>query len=189
MWEDPANAHGGKWVLLFRTSPHLLDLVWANLTMALVGEMLDPEDIVCGIVASTRPKIDRIQVWTRSKDDVEGVNSIGRRIMDMMGLEGREHDNISLEFQVSSGSRCRTCRVQSLTTVQRKFVGASRRNVPLQGVRQPLGIADFACAACPGHAVPSRSGRTHARTPPVFATDSALAPVAQISAVVPDGRL
>ena len=64
MWEDPANAtvrfrlvfpimttnasadslQGGKWVVLFRSAPHLLDASWANLTMALVGEILDPDD-------------------------------------------------------------------------------------------------------------------------------------------------
>lgn len=101
MWEDPANAQGGKWVVLLRSSPHLLDHCWANLTMALIGEVLDPENMVCGVVASTRPKIDRLQVWTRVKDDVDGINLIGRRILEAMALEGRDAENLSLEFQVS----------------------------------------------------------------------------------------
>ena len=100
MWEDPANANGGKWVILFRSAPHLLDIAWANLTMSLVGEILDPEDKVCGVVASARPKVDRIQVWTRVKDDVDAVNLIGRRILESMALEGRESENMSMEFQV-----------------------------------------------------------------------------------------
>jgi translation initiation factor 4E len=69
--------------------------------MSLIGEMLDPEDQVCGIVASCRPKVDRIQIWTRGRDDVEGINLIGKRIADTLGLEGRDVECMSLEFQVS----------------------------------------------------------------------------------------
>lgn len=117
MWEAPANAkvcfivsspvsiadtrtQGGKWVALFRSSPPLLDASWANLTMALVGEVLDPDDEVCGIVASSRPKIDRIQVWTRGRDDPERINGLGKRIVEVLNLEGRDVEAMSMEFQV-----------------------------------------------------------------------------------------
>lgn len=70
--------------------------------MALVGEVLDPEDEVCGVVASTRPKIDRLQVWTRGRDDVNQINALGKRIIDTLALEGRETENMSMEFQVSA---------------------------------------------------------------------------------------
>jgi translation initiation factor 4E len=89
---------GGKWVILFRNSPYLLDQAWANLTMALVGEILDPDDEVCGVVASTRPKIDRVQVWTRDREDVDKINSIGKRIVEIIR---RQAETMSLEFQVS----------------------------------------------------------------------------------------
>lgn len=101
MWEDPANAKGGKWVILFRSCPGLIDIAWANLTMALVGEMLDDQDMVCGIVASSRPKVDRVQIWTRGRDDVEKLNALGRRAWDVMGLERGEAEHVSLEYQVS----------------------------------------------------------------------------------------
>jgi len=103
MWEDPANKNGGKWVMFVR-GLELLDSAWAYLAMALVGEMLDSEDKVCGIVVSTRPKIDRIQIWTRTADDIEYLNGLAQRILDTLGLEGRDKDNISLEFQVSTSS-------------------------------------------------------------------------------------
>ncbi|OXG94881.1 translation initiation factor 4E [Cryptococcus neoformans A2-102-5] len=102
MWEDPANANGGKWVILFRSSPGTLDIAWANLTMALIGEILDPENQVCGIVGSTRPKVDRLQVWTRGKDDVEGLNQLGKRIVEIMALEGRDADSMSMEYQYNT---------------------------------------------------------------------------------------
>ncbi|WRT69266.1 uncharacterized protein IL334_006250 [Kwoniella shivajii] len=104
MWEDPANANGGKWVILFRSSPPTLDVAWANLTMALVGEMLDEEDEVCGIVASNRPKIDRIQIWTRSRNDHEKINKLGRKILEVMALEGRDRESMSMEYQYNASN-------------------------------------------------------------------------------------
>ncbi|CAD6572973.1 MAG: hypothetical protein TREMPRED_000698 [Tremellales sp. Tagirdzhanova-0007] len=104
MWEDPANAEGGKWVVLFRSSAPLLDASWANLTMALVGEVLDPYDQVCGIVVSSRPKVDRIQVWTRGKDDADQINGIGQSIIEALGLDGRFADAMSMEFQFNASN-------------------------------------------------------------------------------------
>ncbi|KAK4688120.1 translation initiation factor 4E, partial [Tremellales sp. Uapishka_1] len=102
MWEDPANARGGKWVLHFKAAPAVLDGSWANLTMAMVGEILDPDDEVCGIVVSSRPRIDRLQIWTRGREDVEKVNQIGKRIMDTLALEGRDLEVVSMEFQFNA---------------------------------------------------------------------------------------
>jgi translation initiation factor 4E len=113
MWEDEANTNGGKWVLMMKNNPTLLekwvltmknnptllDRSWSWLTMALVGEELEEGDEICGAVVSLRSKVDRIQVWTRSKDDVERLNSIGKKLVKL--LDVGEADNIGLEFQVS----------------------------------------------------------------------------------------
>jgi Eukaryotic initiation factor 4E len=99
MWEDEANANGGKWVLTMKNNPALLDQCWQWLTMALVGEELDESDEICGAVVSLRSKVDRIQLWTRSKDDVEKVNGIGRKLVKLLDVS--EADGIGLEFQVS----------------------------------------------------------------------------------------
>lgn len=48
MWEDKANANGGKWVLTMKSQPQLLDRCWSWLAMALVGEELDEGDEICG---------------------------------------------------------------------------------------------------------------------------------------------
>ena len=100
MWEDEANANGGKWVLTMKNNPALLDQCWQWLTMALVGEELDESDEICGAVVSLRSKVDRIQLWTRSKDDVEKVNGIGRKLVKLLDVS--EADGIGLEFQVST---------------------------------------------------------------------------------------
>lgn len=89
---------------MLRNAPHLLDFAWANLVMGLIGNTLDPDDAVCGIVASSRPKVDRVQLWTRSRADAdaESLNALGQRIMDCMGLDANDQSSMSIEFQVST---------------------------------------------------------------------------------------
>lgn len=99
MWEDPSNAQGGKWVITMRNNPALLDQCWKWLAMALIGEELEEgDDEICGAVVSLRSKVDRIQVWTRSKEDVERLNGIGKRLIKLLDVS--EADGIGLEFQV-----------------------------------------------------------------------------------------
>ncbi|VDB87811.1 unnamed protein product [Peniophora sp. CBMAI 1063] len=103
MWEDEANANGGKWVLTMKNNPQLLDRCWQWLTMALVGEELDDGDEICGAVVSLRSKVDRIQLWLRSKDDVEKINGIGKRLVKLLDVS--EADGIGLEFQYNTEDR------------------------------------------------------------------------------------
>ncbi|KAF8341864.1 translation initiation factor eIF4e [Amanita rubescens] len=103
MWEDPANASGGKWVLTMKNNPTLLDRCWSWLAMALVGEELEEGDDICGAVVSLRSKVDRIQVWTRSKEDVEKLNRIGKKLVKLLDVS--EADGIGLEFQYNTEDR------------------------------------------------------------------------------------
>jgi len=103
MWEDEANANGGKWVLTMKNNPALLDRCWSWLAMALVGEELEDGDDICGAVVSLRSKVDRIQVWTRNKDDIERLNGIGKRFVKLLDIS--EADGIGLEFQYNSDDR------------------------------------------------------------------------------------
>ena len=45
-----------------------------------------------------RSKVDRIQLWTRSKDDVDRLNAIGKKLVKLLDVS--EADNIGLDFQV-----------------------------------------------------------------------------------------
>ncbi|KAF9458916.1 translation initiation factor eIF 4e-like domain-containing protein [Collybia nuda] len=103
MWEDEANANGGKWVLTMKNNPALLDRCWNWLAMALVGEELEEGDEICGAVVSLRSKVDRIQVWTRSKEDVEKLNAIGKKLVKTLDVS--EADGIGLEFQYNTDDR------------------------------------------------------------------------------------
>ncbi|EIW65768.1 hypothetical protein TREMEDRAFT_70424 [Tremella mesenterica DSM 1558] len=93
---------GGKWTLLLKPASPLFDVTWSNLVMGLVGGYLDPDNEVCGIVASPKPRISRIQVWTRSKDKVEILNALGKKVLASMEADPRELDGVSLEFEVGS---------------------------------------------------------------------------------------
>lgn len=85
-------------MLTMKNNPALLDRCWNWLAMALVGEELEDGDEICGAVVSLRTKVDRIQLWTRSKDDVEKLNGIGKKLVKLLDIS--EADQIGLEFQV-----------------------------------------------------------------------------------------
>jgi translation initiation factor 4E len=103
----PGEREWGKWVLTMKNNPALLDRCWNWLAMALVGEELEEGDEICGAVVSLRSKVDRIQVWTRGKEDVEKLNGIGKRLIKL--LDVIEADNIGLEFQVCLFFNCLFC--------------------------------------------------------------------------------
>jgi translation initiation factor 4E len=131
MWEDPANANGGKWVLTMRSNAPLLDRCWAWAAMALVGEELDDGDEVCGVVVSLRAKVDRIQLWTRSREDVERLNGIARRMVKILDVS--EADGIGLEFQFNSDARPPPNKFLSIQAVPQTGYRASFRNSPATG--------------------------------------------------------
>ncbi|KAF8439817.1 translation initiation factor eIF 4e-like domain-containing protein [Boletus edulis BED1] len=82
MWEDAANAQGGKWVLTMKNNPALLDRCWAWLAMALVGEELEEGDEICGAVR---------------------LNGIGKKLVKLLDVS--EADSIRLEFQYNTEDR------------------------------------------------------------------------------------
>ena len=128
MWEDEANANGGKWVLTMKNNPQLLDRCWAWLAMALVGEDLDEGDEICGAVVSLRSKVDRIQLWIRSKEDVEKINGIGKKLVKLLDVS--EADGIGLEFQVTLFvlvcSACADQRCSIIRTIVRHRISSCR---------------------------------------------------------------
>ncbi|GAB1522273.1 hypothetical protein RhiTH_005387 [Rhizoctonia solani] len=120
MWEDPANANGGKWVITMRNNPVLLDRCWSWLAMGLVGQELDDrEDMICGAVVSLRSRIDRIQLWIRQKDDVERVNAIGKKLVKLLDLD--REPGIQLEFQFNSDERAPASKYISIMPPQPSF--------------------------------------------------------------------
>jgi translation initiation factor 4E len=87
---------------MFMRDQGLLDRAWSNLSMALIGEMLDSADEVCGIVVSTRPKADRLQIWTRGAEDATQLNALAKRILDTLDFDTWEMEQFSLDFHANS---------------------------------------------------------------------------------------
>ncbi|KAN0059774.1 hypothetical protein ACQY0O_008348 [Thecaphora frezii] len=103
MWEDPSNAEGGKWTLCFKqNNPGLTDRSWMYLVLGLVGEELDEQDEVTGAVCSLRPRGDRLSLWLRSKNNVDRVNLIGRKLLQLLELE--KEPGVTLEFSSNTGA-------------------------------------------------------------------------------------
>ena len=49
-------------------------------------------------MVSLRAKIDRIQLWTRGKENVEAINALGKKLIKLLDLQ--DEPTIGLEFQV-----------------------------------------------------------------------------------------
>lgn len=127
MWEDPANAKGGKWIVSFSqggTHPALLDRSWLWTVLALIGEDLDGDDEVTGAVLSARHKSDRIALWIRDKANIEQVNELGKRFVRMLELE--HEPGVSLEFSVNNASGHSHRRGDNLSRQYWSFSNANR---------------------------------------------------------------
>lgn len=102
MWEDPANRPGGRWFINLEQKFKVMDRVWVDLVLLMIGENFVNTDLICGAVVNVRTKKpNKISLWTRSKRDVDVV-PIGRQIKQMlqihMKLQFLDHKNTCLFF-------------------------------------------------------------------------------------------
>jgi translation initiation factor 4E len=71
-WEDPANVHGGKFVMTMPKKDSragMCDEWWLFTVLAVIGETMDLSgDEICGAVVSIRKNQDRIALWLKSCD-------------------------------------------------------------------------------------------------------------------------
>lgn len=97
MWEDPANASGGEWNL--RTSMHLniLDVMWEETILALLGEtMIDAHGELCGCRVVDKSKKTgrsyRLELWFRTGDNHAIRTEIQRKWSERLrtGLMARQ---------------------------------------------------------------------------------------------------
>ncbi|XP_019166869.1 PREDICTED: eukaryotic translation initiation factor-like [Ipomoea nil] len=64
-WEDPEFANGGKWTVS-SSRKAILDTMWLETLMALIGEQFDEAEEICGVVASVRQRQDKLSLWTKN---------------------------------------------------------------------------------------------------------------------------
>lgn len=86
-WEDPANEHGGKWVLELPRTDNSLNKVWMYTVLAMIGENFPDSNEICGAVVSLRPKKNRLALWTRTAKDAETQRRIGQKLKSVMELD------------------------------------------------------------------------------------------------------
>ncbi|EXB74579.1 Eukaryotic translation initiation factor 4E-2 [Morus notabilis] len=84
-WEDPKCANGGKWTVSSNKKSSL-DTMWLETLMALIGEQFDE---ICGVVASVRPRQDKISLWTKTVANEAVQISIGRKWKQIIDFSDR----------------------------------------------------------------------------------------------------
>lgn len=81
MWEDPQNVKGGRLTVISAAKQKgaLVDEVWLDVLLFLIGEDHEHADSVCGVVLNTRQYGLKIAVWTSIQDRTK-VGDIGQSI-------------------------------------------------------------------------------------------------------------
>eukprot|EP00912_Choanoflagellata_sp_UC4_P002159 UC4_evm4s1369 len=90
VWEDPANANGGKWTLRMRKG--LASRFWENLLLAIVGNQFPDKNEICGAVMSIRYNEDILSLWTRNADNTDAQIEVARVMKQVLHL--KDGDNI-----------------------------------------------------------------------------------------------
>jgi len=97
VWEDPANAHGGKWMVRLRKG--LATRLWEHLLLALLAsDQFGLGDEICGAVLSIRSHEDILSIWNRSAGDEQAkgkIREVMRRALMVPGttvFEYKAHD-------------------------------------------------------------------------------------------------
>ncbi|CAI0436920.1 unnamed protein product, partial [Linum tenue] len=96
-WEDPECANGGKWSVACGRKP-LLDTMWLETLMALIGEQFDESEEICGVVASVRQRQDKLALWTKTAANESVQMGIGRKWKDIIDTT----DKITYSFHDDS---------------------------------------------------------------------------------------
>lgn len=75
MWEDPNNAHGGRFML--RLKKDLANKCWEDLILAFIGDTFEESDLICGIQLNVKDKETAIAIWVKqmSVNDKDGVRN------------------------------------------------------------------------------------------------------------------
>eukprot|EP00930_Biecheleria_cincta_P051943 TRINITY_DN3716_c0_g1_i1.p1 TRINITY_DN3716_c0_g1~~TRINITY_DN3716_c0_g1_i1.p1 ORF type:complete len:234 (+),score=41.47 TRINITY_DN3716_c0_g1_i1:79-780(+) len=99
-WEDPANASGGHFQIELKAEigGALLDELWNNMVLGMVGGLIEPADMITGarlidklVVAKGKPMV-RIELWFKDMDDEDGKFKLRGSFEKMlrMKLDGSE---------------------------------------------------------------------------------------------------
>jgi hypothetical protein len=86
------NKNGSELQALKTFSPEMLDLLWENLALGLVGETIDDGDEICGcrLVNQTRKlkPTYKIELWLKTADESQ-CGKIKTRLCDVLTDHGK----------------------------------------------------------------------------------------------------
>ncbi len=76
MWEDAANAAGGKWII--RVKKAASPRCWENVVLAMIGDQFGQSagEEICGAVVSTKANEDCVSVWNRTASNKDATTRI-----------------------------------------------------------------------------------------------------------------
>jgi len=96
LWEDPANKHGGKWVI-FCPTKEVTKEVWLAVVLAMIGEQLEWSDDLCGLVLSVRSKEkgDTINIWNKTSTDTVQVNKFTENLRTLFKID----ESVKIEYK------------------------------------------------------------------------------------------
>ncbi|CBI63220.1 eIF-4F 25 kDa subunit [Caenorhabditis elegans] len=94
MWEVPENSNGGRWLIVIDKgkTPEMVDAIWLEILMALVGEQFGKDmESICGLVCNVRGKGSKISVWTKDCNDDETNMRIGVVLKEKLMAASKDH--------------------------------------------------------------------------------------------------
>lgn len=85
MWEDQQNYSGGRLTIISAAKARhaIIDEIWLDLLLFLIGEKCQQSDNVCGTVLNTRQYGFKVAVWTSIQERKE-VTEIGQSIKNSL---------------------------------------------------------------------------------------------------------
>lgn len=81
VWEDPANAQGGKITLRLRKG--LAARLWEALQVVVLGEEYEIVQDICGIILSNRYQEDIISIWIGACEDAEILKEFVKKVLGL----------------------------------------------------------------------------------------------------------
>jgi len=107
MWEDKANANGGRWLLTCGNQDNKLDELWLETLLAMIGDCFSHDTdaqplsrYITGCVVAIRTRGHKIALWLSEAHDKHIVCEIGRRWKSIMNLPA----NVRIQFDMHNES-------------------------------------------------------------------------------------
>eukprot|EP01080_Neovahlkampfia_damariscottae_P007669 gene7669-12135_t len=98
LWEDEENINGGKWV--FQQPKKDRSQIWTDLLLLLIGEQLKSDYLICGVVFTSKPNYDMIQVWNKRIVSSKSVQKVTKKFIKLLSLD----ENLTINYQSHRGT-------------------------------------------------------------------------------------